>query len=111
VSVNASLRVAMYRGAGMKMVAENWDYLQVRRWGGGGGKVPPVWSVLAPLPMNPPPHPIVEPSVVVAGLINGDLPGLPLALKSKRPIRGLAQVRWTMGGGAGAPECVPVPSL
>lgn len=58
VSVNASLRVALARGAGMRMVAENWDYLQV----------------------------------VVAGYLNGDLPGLPPSIKSKRPIRGLSQV-------------------
>ena len=37
--------------------------------------------------------------VVVAGYINGDLPGLPLAMKSKRPIRGLAQVRGRPGEG------------
>ena len=37
----------------------------------------------------------VSRQVVVAGYLNGDLPGLPLAMKAKRPIRGLAQVRST----------------
>jgi len=57
INVNTALRVALQRGASARMVAENWDFLQVQ----------------------------------VAALFNGDLPGLPLAMKSKRPIRGLSQ--------------------
>ena len=55
--INAALRLSLSKGAPMRMVQENWDFLQIQ----------------------------------IVSLINGDLPGLPQAVKSKRPIRGLAQ--------------------
>lgn len=57
VHINSALELALQNGGSMKMIAEDWDFLQVQ----------------------------------TAAFFNGELPGLPPAMRPKKPIRGLCQ--------------------